>query len=281
MSAYCSQCGQAIRQGTVYCPQCGKVVDGSSSTFFHGTHRQTIHEDFKTIVCEEPITQIDLSCKVLNVSVMSANLDAVRITWGETGSWGVAVEQSNGHLHIRERNYLGFQNISDVFLSEKHKQVHVQVPNDYNGSITLSTDTGKIELVGIATNEAIHVTSSAGWIDVVNVKSDESVFIKNAVGKISASNLHAEQDLSLSTTVGGISARRIGTGNRIFLTAQTGSIDCTVADNKENFKTIRRTGSFESPQTDIHGNGSKILETSVIMGNVNIAFDGQETQKAT
>ena len=284
MSRYCSNCGQLIRQGAVYCSQCGKVISefdsNANPTFIHEKKRQLIHEDFKTIVCHEQTNRIELICKVLNVSVKSTDIEAIRISWGETGSWGLSIEHLDDCLQIREQNYLGFQNISDIFLPEKYKQVYVQIPKDYKGGITLCTDTGRIELIGVDTNGQIQVSSSAGWIDVEHVRTTESVFIKNSVGKISARELYAEQNLAISTTVGGIKAYGLGTGKRISLTAQTGSIDCTVADKRENFKTIRRTENGATPQTECYGNGAKLLETTSTLSSVNIVFEGHENKTA-
>ena len=292
MSKYCSNCGRTVRYGAVFCTECGKVVSEfdrrTNSTFFTPYNRTDPINREQRIVCDEYASKnIEVNCKILNVSVNSTDTDSVEVLWRQTGSWGLLIEQSEECLRIREQSYLGIQNISDIFLSSPHRQVEINIPRSFEGNVVVYTDAGKIEPKDLSIQGDISMTAGAGRITAGHVDASGSIYFGNSVGGIVARDVCAGINLSMKTTIGNIDAYKIDSGKQISIETQTGQVNCTIDDEEANYRTEHYSQNSSTPRPD-DDSELKDLYVRTTIGPVNVRFMGNSrserksgTKKAT
>ena len=297
MIKYCSQCGSQVRQGAVYCVSCGAILSSDAPTrpislFPFGAN--AIASSFarrEASFEKENVKIVRVSCKVLNVEVLSSEREKIQITWDESASWSVSVQQRGDCLQINEQSIWGLHNIQDFFTLHQRKDMRIELPNDYCGTLILENETGGISVSNIETDGRIEIKTTIGHIKGRNLKttsfsatgtngrcqlkdieSAEYVSITGNVGQVILDSIRAAKiDVGLSGS-GLVECKKIFAENAITITSSTGAITCGIDDEAANYTAHCRSVHGRCSLPEVSGNGPKLLRISTSIGNIDVQF---------
>jgi len=301
MIKYCSQCGSQVRQGAVYCVSCGAILSSDAPTrpislFPFGAN--AIASSFarrEASFEKENVKIIRVSCKVLNVEVLSSEREKIQITWDESASWSVSVQQRGDCLQINEQSIWGLHNIQDFFTLHQRKDLRIELPNDYCGTLILENETGSISVSNLETDGRIEIKTTIGHIKGRNLKttsfsatgtngrcqlkdivSAEYVSITGNVGQVILDSIRAAKiDVGLSGS-GLVECKKIFAENAITITNSTGAITCGIDDDAANYTAHCRSVHGRCSLSEVSGNGPKLLRISTSIGNIDVQFKDVE-----
>ena len=301
MIKYCSQCGSQVRQGAVYCVSCGAILSSDAPTrpislFPFGAN--AIASSFarrEASFEKENVKIVRVSCKVLNVEVLSSEREKIQITWDESASWSVSVQQRGDCLQINEQSIWGLHNIQDFFTLHQRKDMRIELPNDYCGTLILENETGGISVSNIETDGRIEIKTTIGHIKGRNLKttsfsatgtngrcqlkdieSAEYVSITGNVGQVILDSIRAAKiDVGLSGS-GLVECKKIFAENAITITSSTGAITCGIDDEAANYTAHCRSVHGRCSLPEVSGNGPKLLRISTSIGNIDVQFKDVE-----
>ena len=301
MIKYCSQCGSQVRQGAVYCVSCGAILSSDAPTrpislFPFGAN--AIASSFarrEASFEKENVKIVRVSCKVLNVEVLSSEREKIQITWDESASWSVSVQQRGDCLQINEQSIWGLHNIQDFFTLHQCKDLRIELPNDYCGTLILENETGSISVSNLETDGRIEIKTTIGHIKGRNLKttsfsatgtngrcqlkdieSAEYVSITGNVGQVILDSIRAAKiDVGLSGS-GLVECKKIFAENAITIISSTGAITCGIDDEAANYTAHCRSVHGRCSLPEVSGNGPKLLRISTSIGNIDVQFKDVE-----
>jgi len=301
MIKYCSQCGSQVRQGAVYCVSCGAILSSDAPTrpislFPFGAN--AIASSFarrEASFEKENVKIVRVSCKVLNVEVLSSEREKIQITWDESASWSVSVQQRGDCLQINEQSIWGLHNIQDFFTLHQRKDLRIELPNDYCGTLILENETGGISVSNLETDGRIEIKTTIGHIKGRNLKttsfsatgtngrcqlkdieSAEYVSITGNVGQVILDSIRAAKiDVGLSGS-GLVECKKIFAENAITIISSTGAITCGIDDEAANYTAHCRSVHGRCSLPEVSGNGPKLLRISTSIGNIDVQFKDVE-----
>jgi len=297
MIKYCSQCGSQVRQGAVYCVSCGAILSSDAPTrpislFPFGAN--AIASSFarrEASFEKENVKIVRVSCKVLNVEVLSSEREKIQITWDESASWSVSVQQRGDCLQINEQSIWGLHNIQDFFTLHQRKDLRIELPNNYCGTLILENETGGISVSNLETDGRIEIKTTIGHIKGRNLKTNsfsatgtngrcqlkdiesaEYVSITGNVGQVILDSIRAAKiDVGLSGS-GLVECKKIFAENAITITSSTGAITCGIDDDAANYTAHCRSVHGRCSLPEVSGNGPKLLRISTSIGNIDVQF---------
>ena len=305
MVKYCSQCGCQVQQGTIYCTGCGAVISNppphtnplpyTNPTFpFIGNANRSEHGRQEAFFEKQGIQTVHVACKVLNIEVLSAESEKIRIEWDETSSWGLIAEQRGDCLHLDEQIYLGFHSFADFFNINQCKELRIELPKDYNGILILETETGSISIRDITTegriefkttvgniraknlktNSYFRADTQTGGMDISYIDSAECFSVTGGIGQITMSGVRSDK-IEVNSS-GFVDCRYIYAETSISINGSTGEVRCSIDDGAANYTAHCHSGSGYCNLPDTSGNGPKALHVSTSLGNIDVRFKKTE-----
>lgn len=301
MVKYCSQCGRQVQRGTIYCTGCGAVIGSppphanplprDNPVFpFIGNANRSEHGRQEASFEKQGIQTVHVACKVLNIEVLSAESEKIRIEWDETSSWGLIAEQRGDCLQLDEQVYLGFHSFGDLFNINQRKELRIELPKDYNGILILETETGSISIRDITTegriefkttvgniraknlktNSYFRADTQTGGMDISYIDSAECFSVAGGIGQITMSGVRSDK-IEVSSS-GLVDCRYIYAETSISINGSTGEVRCSIDDVAENFTAQCQSSGGYCNLPDTSGNGPKALHVSTSLGNIDVRF---------
>ena len=275
MIKYCSQCGSQVRQGAVYCVSCGAILSSDAPTrpislFPFGAN--AIASSFarrEASFEKENVKIVRVSCKVLNVEVLSSEREKIQITWDESASWSVSVQQRGDCLQINEQSIWGLHNIQDFFTLHQRKDLRIELPNDYCGTLILENETGSISVSNLETDGRIEIKTTIGHIKGRNLKTKNDFCADTSGGTLSITNIDAERTVRLSSMTLGMQADKIRAGAGFSATGTNGRCQLKDIESAEYVSITGNVGqvildSIRAAKIDVGLSGSGLVECKKI-----------------
>lgn len=271
MGRYCSQCGSQVRQGAVYCVGCGAILSSDPpsrpvSLFPFGANAFTSSFASREASFEKKdIKTIRVSCKVLNVEVLSSESEKIQITWDESNSCSVSAEQAGNSLQISEQSFFGLHSIPDIFTLHQRKELRIELPNDYCGALILETETGSISVSNFETDGRIELKTTVGHIKARYLKTKDDFHADTSSGALDITNIDAERTVRLSSMSLGMQAEKIKTGAGFSATSMSGRCQFRDIESAEYFSVTGSVGqvildSIRAIKIDVGLSGSGLVD---------------------
>ncbi len=216
---------------------------------------------------------------------------------------------TDGALSFR-RSSRNMNLIGISFSGNRFRPAKIGIPENFSGSLALSSSTGKIEIRGLdltgdlqikASTGAVRleqltvsgettVKVSTGTVHVKDVRSKRAAF-RASTGEIRLEAVKCAQNLEVSattgelhilnasadeidfkTTTGEITAEQITVGRRIEAVATTGDVHCSLENQSAEFTIQCQTSTGESNLPKNFGNGEKTLYAKTSTGDIDFTF---------
>lgn len=313
MSRYCSRCGQQSQHEAIYCVGCGSILTTpvphqpplphppmpqpgfTPHPPVFGTTiplNTAVYERREASFPAHSVKTVRVSCKMLNIEIVTVDSDKILVEWDETASWSLSSEDRDDCLELKEQNTLGFHNFSDFFSPEQHRNVRIALPTDYNGNLFVENETGVISAIGIITKGRIelkttvgHITARtvvanggfrteahAGGMDISNIESKGEFIAAGSIGQIALDSVRSNKiDVEVSASAF-ICCRKVFAETAITISAKTGDIRCSVDDNATNYSVFCESTHGVCNLANKTGSGPKALHASTSIGNIDIQF---------
>ena len=127
----------------------------------------------------------------------------------------------------------------------KKLSVDVGVPNNFKGNLTLSTQTGDVNVNGLSSLKNINVKIATGDATIANIGAVNGEFTATT-GDINVENAQFGNDLQLKLTTGDISAYNVKAVNSFVAKATTGAVKCEIDCPVVTFNTSTGDIKFKS-----------------------------------
>jgi DUF4097 and DUF4098 domain-containing protein YvlB len=251
----------------------------------------------------DPYENIDIDVDVAEVIIKKANGEKYGVSCFESDKIYHTVKVENGTLKIYSANpSVSIINIGWV----KSPSVTVYVPEQFNGNLTISTDTGAVVIekgltfgnIGIdADTGAIKCSANAqGVVDIdadtgaIHLENMNQVVAINIdcstsaikLDNINCSNLSVNTDtglvelndviakmLNIDTDTGSVKLNRSNGSDSIVINTDTGSVTGTILTSGRYFEVETDTGSVSVPESTY---GGALVKITTNTGSINIKY---------
>lgn len=275
MGRYCSQCGSQVRQGAVYCVGCGAILSSDPPTrpislFPFGNNSFTSSYASREVAFEKKdINTICVSCRVLNIEVLSTESNKIQITWDESGSCSVSTEQSGDSLRITEQSFFGLHSIPDLFNLNQRKELRIELPQDYDGALILENETGAVTVSDLETKGRIALKTTTGHIKAKKITTQDNFQADTTSGSLYLSDIDTAQTVRLSSMIMGMQAEKIKAGIGFSAASSNGRCQFRDIEAAEYFSVTGSVGqvvmdAIRAAKIDVGLSGSGLVEGSRI-----------------
>ena len=172
------------------------------------------------------------------------------------------------------------------------REIVLQLPRDYAGSLDAETSNGRIQLSGVDIWGSLNLKTSNGRIELTQGGA-RSADAKTSNGRIQAEGFSTREKLSLTTSNGRITAEQVTSMGPLSLVSSNGSlrfsglegkeirlktsnsgIDGSVKGSPEDYSVSSSTSNGKNSLKDHAGRGDRRLEAHTSNGSIHIRFEG-------
>jgi hypothetical protein len=205
----------------------------------------------KEIYNSYSIRTIQINCKIFSITVIGSKDDNIRVSWENTQYRSLNIVPASDILRITDSAELTFYGMRALIELKRNKEVLIEIPIHYKGSLVIESAEEGINMDGVYTDGDIFVRSTAGFVRLYNIQG---------------------KHIDLVTGPGGIDAERLNVQNGIHLTSVNGNIYCSINDRIENYKMNCFTLHGRCNLPNYYGEGAKTVQARSTTGSVNITF---------
>lgn len=229
--------------------------------------------DTKTFT--EEISKIDISLNASDIKIVSADTDAISVTYpvGEVKQYDLNVD--NGTLSIGEvsdkltikrwYDYINF----DFLYERKSCAVTIELPSRVKYDIAINSSYGDVNMSGGEFSELV-CDLDYGDIEFERISSGR-VQVSNNCGDIEMDEISCE-NIKASCNFGDIEAERLKAEN-ILLDNDCGDIECTIVGSEADY-TVNAETSFGYSNIHNRIGGEKTLDIRTDFGDIEVMFIG-------
>ncbi len=228
----------------------GNIFNGfkKSSETFDANNIHTINADFDSY----------------NIVVEKYSGKDIRLSWYSNKRANCETDEANGVLTVTYHNrksLFGFSNLR--FRKKKFYTLKIELPQKYNGKISLSSQSGQIYADGIDVERGISVSTLSGTIEINNASSGQDIYVTAMSGNIKMKDITLNGNYYGKVDSGNIDVFNIGNAKSFKLEAISGQIYFQNITS-DVFEADLTSGNIRFK--DIYANESVTL--SAISGNI-------------
>jgi hypothetical protein len=197
------------------------------------------------------IQKIQFNCKLFKIRVVGCQSGKLELSWRDTSTRSLIVEQQNDELVIKDRAAIALYGALGLIDLKRDSQLLIKVPQTYQGIITLQSNEEKIHLTDVKTNGNIGIASNTGEIVLENAEA-KVIDIRGNNGKINCFAIKATEIIDISS--------------------EHGSIACCLNDHEENYTIYCKTQNRGCNFPECKGDGHKKLRITSKMGSISVEF---------
>lgn len=258
------------------------------------------------------ISEIKTDLNVADLLICQVDGDEIVFTYHDNEKQYYSFDLSGGVLSIeRSRRMKWYDYIKIGFFNTVGDDAEIGIPKNFEGSLTLKTSTGDIEISGLDLKGGVSVTLSTGDVTLRNITCAGDMSLSLTTGDVSASALeiggdftvktttgdqkygdvNCAGDLSLKSTTGDVRIKganassllirgsvgdavisSLDASRSIYIELTTGSVKCDLPDGMENYTIKSRASTGSNSLPSQGGNGPKRLEVYTTTGDIRVGF---------
>ncbi len=200
----------------------------------------------KSYVCDNAVNSITVDDKDIPVSIGISQDDKIHITYYENDKEHYQISNDGGLVVKKVMNMKWYDYVFNINFQEV--VLTVQIPQNYEGKIKLSTDNGKITATGI-TVDNFNASTSNGSIELRSVKSANDIKLYTSNGSITLNDVSAVGDINASSSNSGIQFRNVN-GNTTEMKTSNGDISIQYVSVKSGVTAQTSNGSLRLEKVD-------------------------------
>ncbi|MGB8454026.1 MAG: DUF4097 family beta strand repeat-containing protein [Anaerocolumna sp.] len=190
-----------------------------SSNIFNGFKKSS--ETFDT----KNIHTIDVDFASYNIVAEIHSGKDIKLSWYSEKNAYCETDESNGILTVKYHNGKNRFSLSSLrFVKKKYHTLKIELPKEYLGKISLSSQSGQIDADGINVESGISVSTLSGTIEINNASSGQDIRVTATSGNIKMKDITLNGDYYGKIDNGNIDVFNIGNAKSFKLEATSGQI---------------------------------------------------------
>ena len=149
----------------------------------------------------------------------------IKLSWYGEKKANCKTDEANGVLTVKYysgKSQFSYSNLR--FVNKKYHTLKIELPQEYLGKISLSSQSGQIDVDGINVESGISASTLSGTIEINNVSSGQDISITATSGNIKMKDINLNGDFYGQIDNGNIDAFNIGNVKSFKLEATSGQI---------------------------------------------------------
>jgi len=158
----------------------------------------------------------------------------IKLSWYSEKKASCKTDEANGVLTVKYYNEKSRFSLSNLrFVNKKYHTLKIELPQEYLGKISLSSQSGQIDVDGINVGSGISASTLSGTIEINNASSG--------------------QDIRITATSGNIKMKNIKLNGDYYGKVDNGNIDVFNIENAKSFKLESTSGQiyFQNITADV------------------------------
>lgn len=217
----------------------------------------------------DDISEITIDSSILDVEMVTTDSNELLLNWVASDSWDIDIVSDDNGLTIAEKSRIGLHSIGDLSGSKENRKLHIEIPRDYQGSVSIQTRTGSITLTGVDLAGNITLDASYGAVDISEVHTAGSLHVLCNIGNLTVKDSTSQGPMLLEAKTGTVLLARVESGDLLDITNQTGMI--TLKDTQaETMEIATRFGAVDSTG----GLAANAIHVYSFSGDISFQVDG-------
>lgn len=199
----------------------------------------------------QSITHITIKSSLSQITVVMGGTSDIVLRWTDTKRRTTSAVQTGRALQVSDQAPFTLYGVLGLIELKRDKELTLELPADYAGSLTLESKDEAIRLLGVEMVGDLSAKTTAGEVELSAV----------SVAR-----------LELATQSGKLDLKGIASTKGIFLTTVSGAVHCTCTEPAENYLLDIHSdyGNCEAPA--VGGKGPKLFRARTQHGQMEIRF---------
>ncbi len=208
-------------------------------------------------------SNLTISSEIEDITINVIDGDKIKFSYYENEKLAHSFSNEGNEIELKMKRINWLFNFFRL-MGHNKLSVNVGVPSNFKGNLTLSTQTGDVNVNGLSNLKNINIKIATGDATVANIGAVNGEFVATT-GDINVENAQFGNDLQIKLTTGDIRAYNVKANNEFIAKATTGDVKCEIDCPVVTFNTSTGDIKFKA----INSNAIKVkCSTGSIKGEV-------------
>lgn len=199
----------------------------------------------------QSITRITIKLSLSQITVVRGGTSDIVLRWTDTKRRTTSAVQTGQALQVSDKAPLTLYGVLGLIELKRDKELTLELPADYAGSLTLETKDEAIRLLGVEMAGDLSAKTTTGGVELSAVSAAR---------------------LELTTQSGKLDLKGIASTKSISLTTISGIVHCTCTEPAENYLLDIHSDHGDCDAPAMGGKGPKLFRAHAQHGQMQIRF---------
>lgn len=240
------------------------------------------------------ISEINVNTSFSKITLSPTDNEEISFSYYQSNKEYYDFNVSSSRLSMKSVNnkrWYDYISVNPFNINFKNREITIEVPRSYSGSLVLNTSYGDISVYGLDGLVFVDLKTSYGDISTSNITTKQRMDIKSSYGDLAIKRCNVGQDITLDTSYGTIdlvslTASSINAGtsygdisliqlavDNIKLKSSFGDITGNIDGYYDDYRIRSHTSMGDNNLPHSKASGEKGLDVDTSHGDINIEFD--------